>query len=100
VKTAVNECGFDMWYLPGYTTSQTQPLDISVMKSFKSIYRELWDAWFEKREGDTSEKPSKDRVIEWTGKAWNQVSKETIMNGWKVYEDFRQEMVAASKNFL
>jgi hypothetical protein len=63
------------------------------------MYAELWDAWIEKRGGDTSVKPSKDRIIEWTSKAWTHVSRDTVINGWKVYESFRGEIESASMSF-
>jgi hypothetical protein len=66
------------------------------MKSFKSKYAELWDAWNDKNGGDTSKKPSKDKVIDWASKAWAGISRDTAVNGWKVYEDFRKEIEAAS----
>jgi hypothetical protein len=34
----------------------------------------------EKR-GGYNRKPSKHRVLEWTSKAWDRVSKETVING-------------------
>jgi hypothetical protein len=97
VKDLVESHQFDYWYFPPYTTSLLQPLDLSVMRSFKSMYRLQWDSWLEKRGGDTTEKPSKHKVIEWTSKAWNEVSIETVVNGWKVFDDYKQEMLKARK---
>jgi hypothetical protein len=92
VKDKLNECQFDLWFIPAYTTSFLQPLDISVNKSFKTYYRHLWDEWMDKQTPDSNIKPSKDRVIEWTSKAWDAVTQDVCLNGWKPYHDLQAEL--------
>lgn len=92
VRAAINKCGFDIWILPPNTTSQLQPLDLSVNKSFKRHYSILWDEWIDKKSAEDTSKPSKDRIIEWVGKAWEKVDLSTAKNGWKVLTDFHKEL--------
>jgi hypothetical protein len=57
----------------------------------------LEDTWFEKIGGDTTKMPSRDRIIEWISKSWSEVSKETVVNSWKIDDDFRKEIITASR---
>jgi hypothetical protein len=92
VTTLINDLNFDVKTLPPYTTPYLQPLDISVNKALKSQYSISWEAWMNKKSPEDRTKPSKDRIIEWTSKAWDSVQTSHIMNGWKDYVEYNEAM--------
>ena len=92
VTKLIAKCNFDVKVLPPYTTPHLQPLDIAVNRVFKSQYSQRWEQWISKRAAEDRTRPSKDRVIEWVSKAWEGVSEENILNGWRTYTEYHQNM--------
>ena len=74
--------------IPGGLTSQLQPLDISVNKSFKSHLKTLWKKWMTDgiksyTKNGSPKRASYDEIAEWISKAWDSVTVETIKNGFR-----------------
>ena len=73
-------------FIPGRCTSLLQPLDLTVMRSFKSHLRAVWKAW---KIGHTDEAGncdpiSRQHVVRMISLAWERVNERTITNGWRI----------------
>ena len=44
----------------------------------------------DKQKADDESKPSKDRIIEWTSRAWAQINQNQVLSSWKVYRDYHE----------
>ncbi|KAK5869129.1 hypothetical protein PBY51_010083 [Eleginops maclovinus] len=71
VKAAIKSTNSIPAVIPGGTTKQLQPLDISVNRAFKVALRVQWEAWM------TSRNKS------FTKTAWRSVKTSTITNGFR-----------------
>jgi len=74
--------------IPGGLTSQFQPLDSSVNKSFEGFMHEEWAKWIEApthhvTPAGTVKQPSISNVCEWVKNSWQQVQSETIVKSLK-----------------
>ena len=72
-------------FVPAGCTSLGQPLDVSVMKSFKSHARNEWKRWKkENTDNDGScENIGLPSVVRIVSNAWNAVDREVIENGFE-----------------
>jgi hypothetical protein len=72
-------------WLPPNTTSHWQPLDQGIIASFKTIYRKEWILYM-LRQYEANKDPNKTvnllKAIQWTRKAWDQVTDTTIQRCW------------------
>jgi hypothetical protein len=72
-------------WLPPNTTSHWQPLDQGIIASFKTIYRKEWILYM-LRQYEANKDPNKTvnllKSIQWTRKAWDQVTDTTIQRCW------------------
>jgi hypothetical protein len=72
-------------WLPPNTTSHWQPLDQGIIASFKTIYRKEWILYM-LRQYKANKDPNKTvnllKAIQWTRKAWDQVTDTTIQRCW------------------
>jgi len=72
-------------WLPPNTTSHWQPLDQGIIASFKTIYRKEWILYI-LRQYEANKDPNKTvnllKAIQWTRKAWDQVTDTTIQRCW------------------
>ena len=72
-------------WLPPNTTSHWQPLNQGIIASFKTIYRKEWILYM-LRQYEDNKNPNKTvnllKAIQWTRKAWDQVTKTTIQRCW------------------
>ncbi|CAI7733070.1 unnamed protein product [Closterium sp. NIES-54] len=70
--------------IPAGCTSEIQPLDIAVNRSFKTTVRQLYQEWFEREGVDTLtkkgniKKPPVELTLKWISAAWKSVPKELI----------------------
>ena len=88
VHKQINKTGAHIAVIPGGLTCKLQPLDIAVNHPFKCFVRNEWEKWMS--EGEHTFTPSgKQRratyieVCKWVLAAWQQISTETIRNGFK-----------------
>ncbi|CAI7854870.1 unnamed protein product [Closterium sp. NIES-53] len=84
VKKKFGELNLVPAVIPAGCTSEIQPLDIAVNRSFKAAVRQLYQEWFEREGVDTLTKKGniKKRPVEltlkWISAAWKSVPKELI----------------------
>ncbi|CAI7837100.1 unnamed protein product [Closterium sp. NIES-53] len=70
--------------IPAGCTSEIQPLDIAVNRSFKAAVRQLYQEWFEREGVDTLtkkgniKKPPVELTLKWISTAWKSVPNELI----------------------
>ncbi|CAI7758259.1 unnamed protein product [Closterium sp. NIES-53] len=70
--------------IPAGCTSEIQPLDVAVNRSFKAAVRQLYQEWFEREGVDTLtkkgniKKPPVELTLKWISAAWKSVPKELI----------------------
>ncbi|CAI7756688.1 unnamed protein product, partial [Closterium sp. NIES-53] len=70
--------------IPAGCTSEIQPLDVAVNRSFKAAVRQLYQEWFEREGVDTLtkkgniKKPPVELTLRWISAAWKSVPKELI----------------------
>ena len=74
--------------IPGGSTSQLQPLDVSVNEPFKGFMHEEWAKWFEAPTHHITpagrvKRPSISNVCEWVKNSWQQGKNETIVKSFK-----------------
>lgn len=76
--------------IPGGLTPFCQPLDLTVNRSFKAKLRQVWsDMWAEYgkyREEVSKSQQNLNMIVQAVKKAWNEVSEETIGNGFRMME--------------
>ena len=87
-KRLVTKLKTHLAVIPGGLTSQLQPLDVSVNKSFKGFMREEWTKWIEAPTHHVTRtgrvKPSSiSNVCEWVKNSWQRVKSETIVKSLK-----------------
>ena len=78
-----------MSVIPDGCTKYLQSLDVCIDKPFKQYFRELYDEWFHKGEfkytsGGKIKAPSHLQQVKWIVQAWNEVSKDIIINSFDV----------------
>ena len=88
VKAAIKSTNSIPAVIPGGTTKDLQPLNISVNRAFKVALRGQWEAWM--TSGDKSftktgrmRKATFTQVCEWVLMAWRSVKTSTIINGFQ-----------------
>uniref|UniRef100_A0A8C6PX15 HTH CENPB-type domain-containing protein n=1 Tax=Nothobranchius furzeri TaxID=105023 RepID=A0A8C6PX15_NOTFU len=88
VKTQLRKMNGDLVIIPGGMTSQLQVLDVVVNKPFKDNLRTRYTEWL--LSGDHAltpsgkiQKPTVHRLCEWILQAWDAVTAESIINGFK-----------------
>jgi hypothetical protein len=72
-------------WLPPNTTSHWQPLDQGIIASFKTIYCKEWILYMLRQyedNKDLNKTVNLLKAIQWTRKAWDQVTKTTIQRCW------------------
>ncbi|KAF4797972.1 pogo transposable element with KRAB domain-like protein [Turdus rufiventris] len=86
VKALVKKINSELAVILGGLTKEVQPLDISVIRSFKAKLRLLWENW--KVEGEHSytntgrlRRASYSTVCQWILDAWSQVTPATVIRG-------------------
>ena len=113
IEKLLNDLRIDVKPLPSNTTPYLQPLDLSVNGPFKSYYADYWDDFQLKLDSrpltdkaQNYKAPPKEDKIEWISKAWEQISQETIQNGFKCYleeqvnENSQEELSKNEEEFL
>ena len=82
-------------YFPHNSTSKLQPMDISVNAPFKAKLRHIWEEWMASNDEQTNKtyfkKPTKQLFIKWVEKAWEEITSETIKNGFQHLWDTTSE---------
>ncbi|CAI7887685.1 unnamed protein product [Closterium sp. NIES-53] len=84
VKKKFGELNLVPAVIPAGCTSEIQPLDIAVNRSFKAAVRQLYQEWFEREGVDTLtkkgniKKPPVELTLKWISAAWKSVPKELI----------------------
>ncbi|CAI7895763.1 unnamed protein product [Closterium sp. NIES-53] len=74
VKKKFGELNLVPAVIPAGCTSEIQPLDIAVNRSFKAAVRQLYQEWFERN----MKKPPVELTLKWISAAWKSVPKELI----------------------
>lgn len=87
VKEEVNKDS-QLVVIPGGLTRKLQPLDLSGNKQFKDNMRDKWDEWMKKgihefTKSNKMKRASYSEVCCWIVQSWENVSVETIKNGFK-----------------
>ena len=92
IENKLLEFRIDVKKLPPNTTAYLQPLDLTVNAPFKRFYAEKWDEYQFHLDSKPLTKgaqnfpaPSKENKVQWISKAWESVTKEAIINGFKCY---------------
>ncbi|CAI7783450.1 unnamed protein product [Closterium sp. NIES-53] len=84
VKKKFGELNLVPAVIPAGCTSEIQPLDVAVNRSFKAAVRQLYQEWFEREGVDTLtkkgniKKPPVELALKWIAAAWKSVPKELI----------------------
>ncbi|CAI7909798.1 unnamed protein product [Closterium sp. NIES-54] len=84
VKKKFGELNLVPVVIPAGCTSEIQPLDVAVNRSFKDAVRQLYQEWFEREGVDTLtkkgniKKPPVELTLKWISTAWKSVPKELI----------------------
>ncbi|CAI7931670.1 unnamed protein product [Closterium sp. NIES-54] len=84
VKKKFGELNLVPAVIPAGCTSEIQPLDVAVNRSFKAAVRQLYQEWFEREGVDTLtkkgniKKPPVELTLKWIAAAWKSVPKELI----------------------
>ncbi|CAI7805391.1 unnamed protein product [Closterium sp. NIES-54] len=84
VKAKFGELNIDPAVIPAGCTSEIQPLDVAVNRSFKAAVRQLYQEWFESEgvdcltERGNIRKPPPELTLKWISKAWKALPKELI----------------------
>lgn len=88
MKTALKRLNTDLVVIPGGMTSMLQVIDVVVNKPFKDKLKEYYNEWmingehFFTRNGNLK-KPSIRNLCEWILQAWEQISPQSIVAGFK-----------------
>uniref|UniRef100_A0A8C3UMK4 HTH CENPB-type domain-containing protein n=1 Tax=Catharus ustulatus TaxID=91951 RepID=A0A8C3UMK4_CATUS len=86
VKALVEQMNSKLTVIPGGLTKELQPLDISVICSFKAKLRVLWENWMVEGEHSYTttgrlRRASYSTVCKWILDAWSKVTRDTIIRG-------------------
>ena len=88
-----------LYYLPAGTTSQLQPLDISVNSPFKNFIKDCWENYISENFNKITksgyvQKVPKQVFLNWIKSAWEEISTSTVTSG------FRQIIANLGENVL
>ena len=83
VKETLKKMNTVMGVIPGGCAKFLQPLDVSIKKPFQTIFRELYDEWYQKGEfeytkGGVVKRPNYLLQIQWIVDAWTKIGSEII----------------------
>ncbi|CAI7919216.1 unnamed protein product, partial [Closterium sp. NIES-53] len=84
VKKKFGELNLVPAFIPAGCTSEIQPLDVAVNRSFKAAVHQLYQEWFEREGVDTLtkkgniKKPPVELTLKWISAAWKSMPKELI----------------------
>ena len=76
----------DVLPLPPNSTHILQPLDISVFKSVKSIFREIWEDYAYRDDDPEVQKISNNLLLKLIARTFQHVSEVVIKNGFSIYK--------------
>ncbi|KAF4802272.1 hypothetical protein TURU_027258 [Turdus rufiventris] len=84
VKALVKKTNSELAVIPGGLTKEVQPLDTSVIRSFKVKLRIMWENWMVKGEHSFTKtgrlrQASYATLCQWTVDAWGKVSARTVI---------------------
>ncbi|KAF4804359.1 hypothetical protein TURU_008508 [Turdus rufiventris] len=82
----VKKMNLELAVIPGGLTKELQPLDISIIHSFKAKLRLLWENWMVEGENSFTNtrrlrRASYATVCQWILDAWDKVTATTIIGG-------------------
>lgn len=88
VKASLQKEKTDLVIIPGGMTSQLQVLDVAVNKPFKDKMRALYNDWLlcdnhPLTPSGKIKKPSVTQLCAWISAAWQSITSESIVNGFK-----------------
>ena len=84
IKDRLRKMKTIMGVIPGGCTKLLQPLDVSINKPFKIVFRELYDEWFRKGDfeytkGGIVKAPNHVLQVRWVVEAWSKIDKDIII---------------------
>ena len=88
IKQSLKKMNTVMGVIPGGCTKFLQPLDVSINKPFKMIFRGLYDEWYRKGEfeytkGGNVKPPSYALQVQWVVNAWSKMDPEIIQKSFE-----------------
>ena len=85
VQAVVEDAPGFIEMIPGRCTSLVQPLDKTIIRSFKSNLRKGWKAWKIENNDERGRSPliQRDTVLRLIGDAWARITEEAIHTAWR-----------------